>query len=87
MKLASLEVKVEEKSKENATLKEQLQEADQFQAAQKDAMKGSRETADRLQEQNSSLQFKLADQQKLAGELGRELVSVKSRFVLLFFTK
>lgn len=79
MRIISLETKVEERDKELETLKEQLQEAEQIQAAMKDAMQGSRETADKLQEKNSDLQFNLADQQKLSGELGRELVSVKAR--------
>jgi len=45
----------------------------------KDTLKASNEVKDKLQEQNSSLQFQLADQQRLAAEIGRELLATKNR--------
>ena len=45
----------------------------------KDTLKASNEVKDKLQEQNSSLQFQLAEQQRLAAEIGRELLATKNR--------
>ncbi|XP_023341937.1 kinesin-like protein KIF20A [Eurytemora carolleeae] len=79
MKIASLENQVSEKCKEFENLNNQLQEAGSVEQALKDTLKASNEVKDKLQEQNSSLQFQLADQQRLAAEIGRELLATKNR--------
>jgi hypothetical protein len=80
--MARLEAELAERDKEVEHLKAAAAEEGQVLAAVKETMRIHVEGEERLQQQNSALQFQLADQQRLAADLGRSafvLTSVRIR--------
>ena len=69
--MGRLEAQLAERDKEVEHLKAAAAEEAQVLAALKETMKIHEEGKERLQEQNSALQLQLADQQRLAADLGR----------------
>jgi hypothetical protein len=68
--MARLEAQLAERDKEVEHLKAAAAEEGQVLAAVKETMRIHVEGEERLQQQNSALQFQLADQQRLAADLG-----------------
>jgi hypothetical protein len=77
--MARLEAELAERDKEVEHLKAAAAEEGQVLAAVKETMRIHVEGEERIQQQNSALQFQLADQQRLAADLGR------SDFFLVLF--
>ena len=68
--VSKLETQLAERTKEVEHLKAEAGEADQVMGAVKETLRMHKEAAERLQDQTADLQFQLADQQKLAADLG-----------------
>ena len=76
-----LKSQLEEKTKVESVLVQELEDLKLQVEAMKDATMKSKAEQDKLEAANSKVQFELADQQRLAGELGRELASTEARLV------
>ena len=75
MEKQRLQSELEEKTKAESVLVQEVEDLKQQVAAMKDATVKSKQEQDKLQAANSKVQFELAEQQRLAAELGRELAA------------
>ena len=69
----------ENKKKLIENLHEEIRQNGQQMEAMKDATVEGRKEQDRLQAANTKVQFELAEQQRVAADLGKDLMAVKSQ--------
>ena len=74
-----LQSELEEKRKAESVLVQEVEDLKQQVVVMKDATVKSKQEQDKLQAANSKVQFELAEQQRLAAELGRELANTEAK--------
>ena len=81
LEIIRLQAQLEEKTKAETVLGQEVEDLQQQVTAMKDATLKSKQEQDKLQAANSKVQFELAEQQRLAAELGRELANTEAKLV------
>ena len=74
-----LKSELEEKTKAESVLVQEVEDLKQQVSVMKEGTVKSKQEQDKLQAANTKLQFQLAEQQRLAAELGRELAGTETR--------